>query len=252
MSRTPTRAAPPRVLTPGFMLLLAAALAALVVLVGLGNWQVRRLHWKEDLLATIDTRRAAEPRELDALLAEATDDPLFRFDYRPVRASGTLEPAEALVYATDRGTVGWQVLQPLRLGDGRALIVNRGFVPDAIIEDRSWRGAPTGPVTVEGLARDPLVAKPNRFVPDNTADEFYWKDFAAIRAALELEPGSTVPLVLDAGPTPPGTLPVGGQTIIDLPNNHFGYAVTWYGIAVALIGVVAALVAGRVRRARAG
>ena len=252
-----TTRATTRVFTPGFVALLAAALAALVVLVGLGNWQVRRLAWKEELIGTIEARRAADPLPLDAVLAEATvtgandGRDAGTFDYRPVRATGTFEPAEALFHSTDRGVVGYQIMQPLRLADGRAVIVNRGFVPETFIDETEWREAlPDGSVTVEGLARDPLTVKPNRFVPDN-GDLFYWKDFPAIRARLGLAPENTVPLILDAGPGPSGTLPVGGQTIIDLPNNHFGYAVTWYGIAVALVGVVGALVASRVRRVRA-
>ena len=251
----------PRVFTPGFVALLAFALAALVVLLALGNWQVRRLAWKEDLLATIETRRTGEPRPLDAVLADArAGDPVGAagvgagaLDYRPVRATGAFERDEALFHATDRGAVGYQVLQPLRLADGRALIVNRGFVPEAIIGAEDWRGGEGdgdgGAVTVEGLARDPLHEKPNRFVPDNDGI-FYWKDFDAIRDGLGLAADETVPMILDVGPTPPGTVPVGGQTIVNLPNNHFGYAVTWYGIAVGLVGVVVALVSGRVRRAR--
>ena len=231
--------------TPGFLLLLVAALGAFAVLLALGTWQVQRLAWKEDLLATIEARRAAAPEPVDAVLATAPGD----LDYRPMRAEGSFVVDEALVYSTDRGTVGWQVLQPLRLPDGRALIVNRGFVPEAVIGSADWR-EPPGPATVTGLARDPLREKPNRFVPENAEGEFYWKDFDAIRAALNLAADETLPVILDAGPTPPGVLPVGGQTIVDLPNNHFGYAVTWYGIAVALVGVVVALTLGRLRRER--
>ena len=251
-------AAPPRFLTPGFAVLLAAALAALVVLVLLGNWQVRRLAWKEDLLATIDARMAAAPLPLDEAIAEARaeaeanpDADYGRLDYRPATATGTFVAEEALVYSTDQGIVGWQVLAPLRLPDGRALIVNRGFVPEALVGSDDWRSYDGEPQTVTGLLRDPLLAKPNRFVPDNAEGEFYWKDFGAIREALGLADDETVPAILDAGPTPTGELPVGGQTIIDLPNNHLGYAVTWYGIAVGLVGVVAALSLGRWRRVRA-
>ena len=247
--------APARAFTSGFVALLACALAALLVLLALGTWQVRRLAWKEELLATIEMRRAAEPRPLDDVIAAAAEEGgpgggRGRLDYRPAIASGRFEPGEARVYATDQGVVGWQVLSPLRLPDGRALIVNRGFVPDQLLGDAPRRAPPKGEVTVAGLLRDPLFDKPNRFVPDNAADEFYWKDFAALSAALALGEAETVPAILDAGATPTGQLPVGGQTVIDLPNNHLGYAVTWYGIAVGLLGVVAVLVRGRVRRAR--
>jgi surfeit locus 1 family protein len=44
-----------------------------------------------------------------------------------------------------------------------------------------------------------------------------------------------VPIFIDADATPnPGGFPVGGVTLIDLPNNHLQYAVTWYGLAAAL------------------
>lgn len=249
--------APARAFTLGFVVLLAFALAALGVLIALGNWQVQRLGWKEDLLATIELRRAADPAPLDEVIARARAEgergpDHGRLDYRPATATGTFEPGEALVYSTDRGTVGWQVMAPLRLPDGRALIVNRGFVPQSLLGDEARRAPPTDVVTLTGLLRDPLLDKPNRFVPENTADEFYWKDFPALRAALGLEEGETMPAILDADRVPGADVPVGGQTVIDLPNNHFGYAVTWYGIAVGLVGVVVALTWGRVRRARAG
>ena len=234
--------------SPGFVALMAGALAALVVLIGLGNWQVRRLAWKEALIETIESRRAADPAPPAEVLAEFERE--GDVDYVPTRVSGTFEPGEALVYSTDQGIVGWQVVSPLRLADGRALMVNRGFVPDELIDETARRAPPDEPVEIEGLARNPLFDKPNTFVPENKADEFYWKDFAALRAALGLSEGETVPIMLDAGPTTEGELPVGGQTIVSLPNNHFGYAVTWYGIAVALVGVVAALSLQRRRRLR--
>jgi surfeit locus 1 family protein len=48
-----------------------------------------------------------------------------------------------------------------------------------------------------------------------------------------------VPFFIDADKAPnPGGLPVGGVTIIDLPNNHLQYALTWYGLAAALAAVL--------------
>ena len=234
--------------TPSFVALIAAALAALVVLVALGNWQVRRLAWKEALIETIAERQAAEPLPLASVLERYERE--RDVDYMPVRAAGTFGEGEALVYSTDQGIVGWQVIAPLSLPDGRSLMVNRGFVPDALIDDVARRVPPAGTTEIVGLARNPLRRKPNRFVPENADDEFYWKDFDALRRALALDPDATVPIIVDVGPTREGLLPVGGQTIVDLPNNHFGYAVTWYGIAVGLLGVVAALAWQRHRRVR--
>ena len=242
---------PQRFWTPGFIALLVFALGALLVLLALGNWQVQRLAWKESLLSTIETRIAGDPQPLEATLAEylATGD----VEYTPTRAQGTFEAGEALFYATDRGTVGWQVLAPLRLADGRALIVNRGFVPDAFRDPALRDPPPEGAVEIVGLARNPLTDKP-RLAPQNDGGIFYWKDFPAIRDALGLDEAEALPFILDAGLPderyPLDQLPVPGQTIVSMPNNHFGYAVTWFGIAAALVGVVSALVIGRARRVR--
>ena len=40
----------------------------------------------------------------------------------------------------------------------------------------------------------------------------------------------------DAAPNP-GGLPIGGQTRLDIPNDHLQYAITWFGIALAMLGV---------------
>ncbi len=55
-----------------------------------------------------------------------------------------------------------------------------------------------------------------------------------------LDEEEVYPFFVDADATPnPGGLPVGGVTLINLPNNHFQYAVTWYGLAFALVCVLA-------------
>ncbi len=76
---------------------------------------------------------------------------------------------------------------------------------------------------------------------DTAKNVFYWKDLAAMTASAGLDTARTVPLFVDADATPnPGGLPLGGVTQVDLPNNHLQYAVTWYGLAVALAGVLIA------------
>jgi surfeit locus 1 family protein len=48
-----------------------------------------------------------------------------------------------------------------------------------------------------------------------------------------------VPFFIDADKTAnPGGLPIGGVTIIDLPNSHLQYAVTWYGLAATLVAIM--------------
>ena len=94
-------------------------------------------------------------------------------------------------------------------------------------------------MTITGLARNPLAEKPSSLLPDNDPAKniFYWKDLAAMAGIRRAAAGARVlPFFIDAGAEPanPGGLPVGGVTIIDLPNNHLQYALTWYGLAAAL------------------
>jgi len=219
---------------------LAALLAALVVLaclLALGTWQVQRLAWKEALIAQIDARLGMEPVDIANILAlqQAGED----IEYRPVHISGRFDhDHEQYFLATFRGTSGWNVYTPLQLADGRWLFVNRGFVPyDRRDPATRAEGQVEGTVELEGLARVAPPAKPSTIVPDNdvASRTYYWKDLAAMRSAAGLE--ETLPFFVDAGPSAPGTLPIGGVTIVSLPNNHLQYAVTWYGLALALAGV---------------
>jgi len=99
-----------------------------------------------------------------------------------------------------------------------------------------------GDVTISGLARDQLKAKPSWFVPDNdpTGNMFFWKDLDAMAKSAGLERAEVLPFFMDADAAPvPGGAPKGGVTQIDLPNNHLGYAATWFGLALALAVIVA-------------
>ena len=224
-----------------FWLVLICVLAATTVLVLLGNWQVRRLAWKEALIASVEARRKAAPVSLDEMIARWNSD--RDVDYRSVTLTGRFDHArEAYFYTTSDGNVGWDVLTPLKLDDGRVAIVGRGFVPD-VLRDPAKRGIGQieGEVTVTGLARNPQFEKPNRFVPENRPDkrEFYWKDFRAIADEMGLaDDGRLVPFIVDASPSDtPGGYPKGGSTLIEFPNNHLQYAITWYGLALACVGV---------------
>ena len=215
---------------------------ALAILLALGTWQVQRLVLKEGLIATIDARLKAAPvplAEAEKRFADAGD-----VDYWPVTASGEfLHSGERHFLATWQGQSGFNVYTPLRLSDGRFLFVNRGFVPyDRKDQSTRTDGQVAGAVEVTGLARNPLAEKPSSLIPDNRPDAniFYWKDRGAMAATAGLPADAVVvPFFLDADSTPnPGGLPVGGVTLIDLPNNHLQYAVTWYGLAAALVAVL--------------
>ena len=213
---------------------------ALAVLVALGTWQVKRLYWKEQLLASIEQRSHAEPLDVIAIEQALTGGEAI--DYRTARASGRfLHDKERHFFATFKGQSGFYLYTPLELDDDRFLFVNRGFVPYDLKQPSSRpQSLVTGNQDITGLARARLSERPSSIVPDNdeAGNIFYWKDLDRMAASVGLPAVSMLPFFLDADATPvPGGLPLGGVTVIDLPNSHLQYAVTWYGLALALLVV---------------
>lgn len=238
---------------PRLILTAILVAAAFAILIGLGTWQVERLHWKEGLLADIAARRAAEPVALSEIEREA-EKPGGNIEYRRVTLSGTFDhKGERHFFATFEGRTGFYVYTPLTLADGRILFVNRGFVPYEMKEPGTRRAGEVEAVqNITGYARQKLAAKPSSLVPDNDLSKniFYWKDLAAMTASDGLDPAKVLPFFVDADEAVknPGGWPKGGVTQFDLPNSHLQYALTWYGLAASLLAVVIASVLRRRRR----
>lgn len=219
-------------------------LICLGILLSLGTWQVKRLFWKEQLLASITENIKAPP--VSVAVMEDTLKQTGSVEYRPVMVTGTfMHEGERHFLATFKGEAGFYVYTPMQMEDGRFVLINRGFVPYGRKDPQTrLEGQLDGPVTITGLARDRLEVKPSSFVPDNDPAQniFYWKDWAVMAetgGVPDLE--TLVPFFIDADDTPnPGILPMGGVTNIELPNKHLEYAVTWYGLALALTAVVGA------------
>jgi surfeit locus 1 family protein len=224
----------------------AFAAIAFLLLTGLGTWQVQRLYWKEALIAERHAAVSAAPVDLPSSLAAAQ-----QLEYHRVRATGHfLNDRELYLGATSEdGRPGYHVITPLVLGSGASLLVDRGFVPEArrARESRA-AGEVEGVVTVTGLLRLPPAGKPHWFVPDNSAEHNYWfyVDVPAMAAVARID--EALPFYVDADASPnPGGLPIGGQTRLDLPNNHLQYAITWYALAAALVVISIHFVRRRAR-----
>jgi surfeit locus 1 family protein len=229
------------------------AAAALVILLGLGTWQVERLKWKEALIATLEERLAAAPASLPPARDWGTLDAV-RDEFLRVGFTGAFEnDKEALVYTTgssmrnDTSGPGYWVFTPARLADGRAVIVNRGFVPEGRQDPASRHdGLVAGNIDIVGVLRWPEL--PGLFTPAGEPARNLWfgRDSAAIAAAKGIADAAPFYVEMES-PVPPGGLPHPAPGRPTLPNSHFGYALTWFGLAAMLVGVYGAWVIGRWR-----
>jgi surfeit locus 1 family protein len=218
-------------------------LAGLVILIGLGVWQLDRKVWKENLITTLNTRLGRAPEDLPPRASWAQlreDKEEFR---RVVFPAEFLDGEEALVYTAgsplrpDVKGPGYWVFAPARLAGGSIILVNRGFVP-ADRKDPGTRteGAPHGTVDIVGVLRWPETR--NSFTPADDPKNNVWflrdsNSIAKFKTWL-----TAAPFYIDQeGPVPPGALPKPGKLEVRLPDNHLQYAITWFGLALALAGV---------------
>jgi surfeit locus 1 family protein len=226
-------------------------LAALALLIGLGVWQVKRLAWKEGLIAEIEARVKGPPITLPEAIALSRQgrDP----SYSRVHVKGSFDHAkERYLYAlSDEGEPGWHVITPFSSVEGDLVLIDRGFVPDRL-RDPSSRAAGQleGEVDVTGLVR--LSETPGPFTPDNEPDtnRWFWRDLSGM--TYSMFPTATMdpaPFFLEAEKSDvPGGWPAGGQTRLDLPNNHLQYAITWFLLAGAVLVIYLVYVRSAFRR----
>jgi surfeit locus 1 family protein len=230
-------------------------LIAVVVLLGLGTWQIERKLWKQALIDTLDRRLASPPVELPPRAIWPRLDP-GQDEFRRVAFRAQLVPdQEALVYTsgsafrTDVSGPGYWVFAPASLSDGAVVVVNRGFVPQGGPERPGQaQGEPGGSLDIVGVLRWPEAR--GAFTPADEPDKNLWfvRDPAAIAAAKGW--GAVAPFFVEQeAPVSPGGWPRPGPLTVKLRNDHLQYALTWYGLALALVGVFAVWARGARREA---
>jgi surfeit locus 1 family protein len=219
-------------------------LVALAVLVGLGVWQLQRLHWKSEIIATIETQMT-----LPASPLPAGDINPEEWRYRKAQVEGRFHhDKEIHMYAASaKGKPGYLIITPLERPDGSFVFFNRGWVPmDKRNPETRKEGQIEGLVTLAGIGRKPWLQ--NTFVADNEpkANIWFYGDLDGMAKFHEIV--HYAPIFLEADETPnPGGLPIGGQSRVKISNDHLNYALTWFSLAVALLIVYGFYVAEQFR-----
>ena len=222
-------------------------LPALAILIGLGVWQLQRLDWKENLIARVEERMAQAPVSLPEGLSEGED-----LEYTPVVVEGRYLHERELYWGSRLrdGVVGFHVVTPFELVDGRQVLIDRGWVPrDRRDPETRGDGLVEGRQRVEGVLREGGWSGFPGFAPANDPDGnlWLWPDLEAMAEAAALENPVTGIYIDAAAGQHPGAYPVGGRTRVEFKNDHLSYAITWFGLAAGLAAVY--LIFG-LRRAR--
>ncbi len=215
---------------PLYFLLFAAFMATTMFY--LGAWQIQRLHWKEALIASLDTAAKAEP--LTTLPAKETLS--LHDNFSRYRLNGTFLNNKEIHLAVRyfKGKLGYHLLTPFKTTDGTIILLNRGWIPT---EKKELNKRPKS--LAEGIQTVTFMLRSDKdhtsFTPDNqpAKNMWFWRDIPTISkvAGVELYPLSGDVI----GEQNPETLPVPSSGIITLRNDHLGYALTWFGIGISIV-----------------
>ncbi len=229
----------------GFHLLVVAGMIAMV---NLSLWQLRRLDQRQAFNATVEARYDASPEPLDAVLGAGVSP--ADVEWRPVIVSGTYLTGSTvrIVNRSQNGFAGDNVVDPMRLDDGRILFVNRGFVP----QDGAVEAAPVGTVELTGRLRTSEQRRLGQLTdaPDGVLREAQRLDIDRLAEQVDGEP---IPLSLEVISSSPADTPA-LQAMIrpDLSEGpHLSYAIQWL-IFTVCVGVGWVLAVRRSIRNRTG
>ena len=226
------------------VVLTVLAVLLLGVLLALGVWQVQRMQWKEGLMDGAEAAAGQPPLPLAEALK--LENPEFRRVLLTCRGLAAASFVE--LQSIENGDAGVRLVSACRPeGVEATLLVDRGFVSAEISARPSVKAADTMPVVITGgLRRAPA---PSALTPPPAEGRFYGRDAEAMARALKV-----------VGPVSPFTVFATTSTNPDwqalkpsappaaFTNNHLGYALTWFGLAVALIAFYAVLLRRRMTR----
>ncbi len=233
-------------------------LPLLALLLWLGHWQWDRAADKQALLDRWAAQAELAPVPLPTLV-DAGPDASSGAQFLRVQVTGAYLPAQQVLLdnQTHEGRAGYRVLTPLQLADGRALMVDRGWVPlpgnardqlpdvtvggtarqvqgrldhfrQAALQQADTHAEVPAKATLEGVA-----AAANTAVPDSRPRVLNYPDAPTVSSAIG-RPVYPLVLLLD-GTEPDGFVRMNAPTLSFGPERHLGYAIQWWGLALTLV-----------------
>ena len=224
----------------------------IAVLVSLGVWQLQRKEWKDALVEKISASTASE----QISLSNADDvDKWFgdgNVEYSNVKLRGVFDHSKERYLYVPHKTYGpgFDVYSPLVMEGGRVAWVNRGYVPQRLKLAATRQDTQSdGLIDVVGRVR--FTGRKSTFTPQNDLDknQWYWRDLAGMHAsAFDPQEVKALPffVVASRGARADNGWPRPGASKVEVFNRHLEYALTWFGLALTLVGVFTAFVWQRI------
>lgn len=220
------------------------AVALLGVLLALGVWQVQRMQWKEGLIDGAEAAAGLPPLPL----AEAfkVDNPEFRRVILTCRGLGAAPYVE--LQSIENSDAGVRLVSACRPeGMEETLLVDRGFVSADISARPTVNADDTMPVVITGVLR--RAPAPSALTPPPAQGRFYGRDAEAMARALKVEgPISPFTVFATTSTNPDWAALRPSAPPAAFTTNHLGYALTWFGLAAALIAFYVVLLRRRMTR----
>lgn len=211
---------------------LLMTVAAVVMMFSLGIWQLERLQWKEGLISAIEAAKKENP----VAVLPASEEDMRKLAFQRVQLVGEFLHDQEFHLAAryDNSVLGYHILTPFKLTDGRLVLLNRGWVPaNKKNADTRQEGNVQGELSLIGMVRTDRDR--NWFTPKNQPEKNIWfaKDVSEMAAFSKL---TLAPFALDVlYDTPPGGLPKPFDGDMKPRNDHLGYALTWFMIGFACL-----------------
>ncbi len=218
-----------------FFWLTIFSIPTLLILLALGSWQLKRLAWKTDIIDIFEKRAYSAPVKPPSKFANISD-----FQFKRIKVKGIFlnEKEIYLNGKTYEGNAGFHVISPMKTTSGQILFVNRGWVSE------KYRLPNSRPFSIfnDVVEIDAILRLPQKrgyFVPENDPKNGFWFTINPEEIAhwLNIDNANTLYYLDQLRTSEVITLPIAGKLKIDIRNVHLNYALTWFGIALSLIGV---------------
>jgi surfeit locus 1 family protein len=207
---------------------------AFVLLTALGVWQVQRMQWKNGLIAGAEAAEVLPPS--DVLTAFRRGE----FARVAMDCPGLATAPYVELQTIHDGVAGVRLISACRPAEvDFAILVDRGFIPEAI-SARPPVTPSTAPAPIEGQLRQPTPPGPMALPPEGR--RFFARDHMAMAEVLGVGRDVTALMVYATTSSNPEWLALKPSAPpAAFTNNHLGYALTWFGLALAVAGFYIAL-----------